>query len=623
MPAVVLAGLLVLPGPAHASPTSTIPFTASFEGYADGATVIGGNGWYAMSNMFATVSNTVYKEEGFQFYPLTNATHTNILVVDSSGHIVSNIFHETADRTNVYVDMMVQLEEHEEIPPVLLVSNDLQVGVFLSTNGKLAILHSDWLGGADYTNRVTTLYDNPGSINKSGEWIRLTMTLDYLNNSEEEEWKFFKLQVNGAEPFTNEMAFTDPSATEGGASGGPWFLCANQLSANDSLASFSLSGNGYADDIHISSTNPLTTPIWTVESSADSGGSIDPYGKQFVYDGEDSPVFAISNLYGYVVTNVLINKITSIGVTNSYEFTNVQQHCWIEVQTDTGLVELVVDSGGYGVPDPADTNYYNPDSAVTCTMGGSPIDMGGRTQRVCLGWTGTGSLASNPTGGTNTGPFNITTNSLITWVWDLQYRLTVTNGTGSGWYDTNSAAEAEFEPPEQWATFAGWEGDVSPANTNDNPVTNTMDQARTITANYNPPAEYTAKGTKVSWLAGQSCLINYATPELAEEADQDLDGKKAWEEFFTGTEECDSNSVFKVLDVLYQGGSNLVTFYGTTNTGVTNAFGMERSTNLLVDVWTLIVNDLLRDPTGTNEWWDNTAASNLPSFYRPYYTNAP
>jgi hypothetical protein len=130
----------------------------------------------------------------------------------------------------------------------------------------------------------------------------------------------------------------------------------------------------------------------------------------------------------------------------------------------------------------------------------------------------------------------------------------------------------------------------------------------------------TSRGTPYWWI-----LLHYPDTtnfEVADTSDTDGDGHKAYQEWYTGTIPTNSASVFKVLDVIYAGASNLVVFYGSTNVGVDEAWSMYAITNAPstdLSNWTEVEdNTIPRDPNGTctNEWWDTAPLGN-PIFYLP------
>jgi formylglycine-generating enzyme required for sulfatase activity len=87
--------------------------------------------------------------------------------------------------------------------------------------------------------------------------------------------------------------------------------------------------------------------------------------------------------------------------------------------------------------------------------------------------------------------FNLTMDSTVDWTWLTQYLLNASAGpngnvtVSNGWYDSGDSVMVTATPNGGYA-FMSWSGNVPPANTNDNPVWLTMDQARALTANFGP-----------------------------------------------------------------------------------------------------------------------------------------
>jgi hypothetical protein len=161
------------------------------------------------------------------------------------------------------------------------------------------------------------------------------------------------------------------------------------------------------------------------------------------------------------------------------------------MQLPTNLVMLVVkgDPVKHGASTPYNygTNGIVTNTAVTNSVN-TPADQSSTQRFACLGWTGTGSV---PTGGSDTQVvFVITNDSTLTWLWTNQYLLTLTaatNGTAntnvSGWY-TNGTQVVIAATGNTGYAFSQWTGDVPYGGHTNNPLTVTMDQARTIQANF-------------------------------------------------------------------------------------------------------------------------------------------
>lgn len=121
----------------------------------------------------------------------------------------------------------------------------------------------------------------------------------------------------------------------------------------------------------------------------------------------------------------------------------------------------------------------------------------------------------------------------------------------------------------------------------------------------------TANGTPFSWLA------QFGLGESDDDIDIEPDGHKTWEEYVTGTDPTNAASVCKILSIELHGSSNLVSWYATTNSGVTNVFYVDRATNLMTS-WTSNVSGAIpRAGDGTNKWWDTNLPPSDTIYYRP------
>jgi formylglycine-generating enzyme required for sulfatase activity len=126
-----------------------------------------------------------------------------------------------------------------------------------------------------------------------------------------------------------------------------------------------------------------------------------------------------------------------------------------------------------------------------------------------------------------------------------------------------------------------------------------------------PSTNTTPHGVPYSWLSIYGITSNQAQ---AETNDPDGDGMPTWKEYYAGTDPNVKGSVFRVLAVST---NRSFTWYGTTNSGVTNSFKVYRSTNLLSGSWQLVGSNITRSATGTNAWTDGSPPASPSIFYRP------
>lgn len=145
----------------------------------------------------------------------------------------------------------------------------------------------------------------------------------------------------------------------------------------------------------------------------------------------------------------------------------------------------VASAYGQAVPQVGSHPYTN-GAVVACSITNTPLLQQATTQVFASGWTLSG---NSPTSGSTTN-FNLTlTNSAtLTWLWQTNVMLQAGAGAGGtisstgGWYALGGSVTVTAMANSGYA-FAGWIGEVS-GSTNANPLTLTMDRARSVTANF-------------------------------------------------------------------------------------------------------------------------------------------
>lgn len=120
-------------------------------------------------------------------------------------------------------------------------------------------------------------------------------------------------------------------------------------------------------------------------------------------------------------------------------------------------------------------------------------------------------------------------------------------------------------------------------------------------------------GTPLAWLRAHGFTNDFAA---AEESDPDDDGVVTWQEYRAGTNPTNAASVFRLQAVTPTASGLRLTWYGTTNSGVTTPFQIDRTTNLFPPVWTPIISGIPRAGDGMNAWTDAAPVLNAPNFYR-------
>ncbi len=152
--------------------------------------------------------------------------------------------------------------------------------------------------------------------------------------------------------------------------------------------------------------------------------------------------------------------------------------------------KVVVKSAYGGTSLPVGTNRLAYGSSVTLMVTNSPIAKGVSTQYFCKGWSGAGSAPAAGIG-TNTGAFDLTGDSTITWKWSTNYLLIVTKtgaGTGvvtyaTGWYEKGTNLQM-LGRAATGSYLKSWGGDTNGCTAISNRLDVPMTRPRSITAEF-------------------------------------------------------------------------------------------------------------------------------------------
>jgi hypothetical protein len=219
----------------------------------------------------------------------------------------------------------------------------------------------------------------------------------------------------------------------------------------------------------------------TITASAGPGGTIAPSGMVAVSYGSDAS-FMIAAAANHHVGDVVVDGV-SVGVTNAWTFANITNDHTIAATFAIDMCQLVVESAQGGAV-PAGTNVYDYGADVACGVGNSPV-VGGTTQYVCHGWSGTGSVPIDGAG-TNLS-VHLTNDSTLVWQWETQYRFDAMAEAGgtveasNGWRQAGAMAAATATAmPGFTFTEWTWAGGNSPQN----PLELTLDRPYVVTARF-------------------------------------------------------------------------------------------------------------------------------------------
>jgi hypothetical protein len=199
-----------------------IPYSESFESYEEGFQLAGTNGWAAASADAAVVATNNYTNSYAGELPISGE-HERVLDVNGT---VANSFGDTANQTNVWVDMMVQCWHWEDDMPAE-VTDEASTAVLVDTNSDLRILND-----VGASNAWTIA---PDTSIASGEWVRLTVHKDYTPGNER-----FRLWLNG-------IAVTNPAT---------WYDSANSIT---NFTTCEIVGRAKIDDLVVTDADPLSS----------------------------------------------------------------------------------------------------------------------------------------------------------------------------------------------------------------------------------------------------------------------------------------------------------------------------------------------------------------------------
>jgi len=307
----LLAGVAVVAMTSSTFAATAVPFSDSFEGYADGADIGTSvlSNWYAEADVALATTNdnpTGY----YAGYPITNINHDVTMAFDGT---VSNTIAGVAE-TGVYVDFLVDptFWDEDDAPAV---PDNSQVALYFDTNGYANIYHTyeETFGTFNVTQQWTQI-SNVDAIGTS-DWVRVTYQMFYDNP----DYTYFKLWING-EAASSTAGYTDDTFL---VTNGVYFInsdCGGYgVLGDNKINSFTAKGAGTLDDFVV--TDGAITPfvpvgnLWTVTTSAGTGGSIDPVGATVVDEGDTFSATVTADM------NMLIESITTnsvaIALTNS------------------------------------------------------------------------------------------------------------------------------------------------------------------------------------------------------------------------------------------------------------------------------------------------------------------
>ena len=266
---------------AQRSDVNVVPYQESFENL----TAWGGaytnvaitNGWYTGGN---DISAIVYMPYTFTTctLPLSTATHTNVLQLNTQGDTLTNSFGSGYDMSagKTYVDAMVQFVPSESKPAALVTvdqtdaASGIKAACYIDTNTFLCVYCGVLNNGYLAHNTV----ENTGiSVSTSG-WHRLTFVYDAtVAGGDVGDIEMFQIVLDGTviqdnngyayadgwqQSIINSGYETVPNPTVGGT----WFpSAAFKAGTARTLTAIAFQGTGYIDDLAVATAGTKTPYI--------------------------------------------------------------------------------------------------------------------------------------------------------------------------------------------------------------------------------------------------------------------------------------------------------------------------------------------------------------------------
>ena len=236
--------------------TNPVPWSDSFEGYTNGMSLAGTNGWTSQTVGAGVATNDMMRAAlltnylvGGKSYPLPEppTTHTNILQLNA---VLANEVQSVPGGV-VSMNFMALPTWMESVPTGQ--TND-QCAFYIGTNGLLNIWHH---------NRTTATNEwhefSGGPTIGTNDWVRFTVVHDYSN-------QMFQISVNEGTPLSDATGW----GYAGTNAGGPWFY---MVQTNGALSAIvSEASQAYLEDVTAFKRSVTWSGSHFAESVTNNGG---------------------------------------------------------------------------------------------------------------------------------------------------------------------------------------------------------------------------------------------------------------------------------------------------------------------------------------------------------------
>jgi|GEM_PF-3344790 len=352
--------------------------------------------------------------------------------------------------------------------------------VSLTANPNIGYLFNSWSGDISSINNPESFAVN-GPMNITGNFIGVPYTLTVSGNPAQHG------TANPAYGTHSYASGANVTATVTSPVSGPTgerYVCTGWTGTGDVPAT------GTTTSVNFTVTQSSTiTWQWqteyqlTLTSNPSAGGSVNenPSGPWHV--AGTSVTLTANPSTGYQFS-AWSGDLTS---TNNPESYTMNAPATITADFTPIPITLTVVSA-QGAPSPAVGNHtYNYGTTLVLSSN-SPYLSGAGVRESCTGWTGTGDVPAN--GSSGSVQVTLTQDSQITWSWQTEYELTLTeNPVGGGtivptpgglWYTSGTVVSVDAQAATGYL-FTGWSGGLSGTT---NPETVTVTAPVSVTAEF-------------------------------------------------------------------------------------------------------------------------------------------
>lgn len=292
-----------------------VPFSESFQTYAENQQVAGTNEWYGDTNSIVITNNFTYSGSK----PLPSSDPNKIMAINTEGGTITNRFADTGT-SDTWIDFMLNPTRVDDYPD-LSGSADVDIALFVNSNGHPVIYHLVY----DYTTNTYT--EIPYITIDSDTWTRVT--LRYTTAPFGPNYGLFEIRFDGGSPVTNNEAFLDNGVDY--PRGGTLFAEAGTGSGSkpSGLSTLDISGTGFLDDLVVTYTDPLAQSDWYIVAAVRSSLGVNSVDLNN-YSATMTPIGISTNTSGSTGTvsiawsnfwnHTLYVDGTPTNLTNSVEF---------------------------------------------------------------------------------------------------------------------------------------------------------------------------------------------------------------------------------------------------------------------------------------------------------------